>query len=154
MSSQGGRGQKLPILLSKKTTKRGGGGQKSPILRRHSLWTAPYCTTYSFVYSFLPVFGWLYYQLFVFDIWESQRLQFSATISSWKFKEQNSYQETFEMKECTFTYRTLCIMAIWVVEFPREGYKIRYIFLLNCLISLISQISYMTLNFANSILLL
>ena len=22
----------------------GGGGQKSPILRRHSLWTAPYCT--------------------------------------------------------------------------------------------------------------
>ena len=33
--------QKLPILLSKKTTKRGGGGQKSPILRRHSLWTAP-----------------------------------------------------------------------------------------------------------------
>ena len=34
--------QKLPILLSKKTTKRGGGGQKSPILRRHSLWTAPY----------------------------------------------------------------------------------------------------------------
>ena len=43
MSSQGGRGggQKLPILLSKKTTKRGGGGQKSPILRRHCLWTAP-----------------------------------------------------------------------------------------------------------------
>ena len=41
MSSQGGRGQKLPILLSKKTTKRGGGGQKSPILRRHSLWTDP-----------------------------------------------------------------------------------------------------------------
>ena len=31
---------KLPILPSKKTTKRGGGGQKSPILRRHSLWTA------------------------------------------------------------------------------------------------------------------
>ena len=44
MLSQGGRGggQKLPILLSKETTKRGGGGQKSPILRRHSLWTAPY----------------------------------------------------------------------------------------------------------------
>ena len=47
MSSQGGRvwGQKLPIFPSKKTTKRGGGGgggQKSPILRRHSLWTAPY----------------------------------------------------------------------------------------------------------------
>ena len=43
MSSQGGRGggQKLSILPSKKTTKRGGGGQKSPILRRHSLWTAP-----------------------------------------------------------------------------------------------------------------
>ena len=43
MSSQGGRGegQKLPILPGKKTTKRGG-GQKSPILRRHSLWTAPY----------------------------------------------------------------------------------------------------------------
>ena len=34
--------QKLPILPSKKTTKRGGGGQKSPIVRRHSLWTAPY----------------------------------------------------------------------------------------------------------------
>ena len=32
----------MPILISKKTTKRGGGGQKSPILRRHSLWTAPY----------------------------------------------------------------------------------------------------------------
>ena len=33
--------QKLPILLSKKTTKRGGGGQTLPILRQHSLWTAP-----------------------------------------------------------------------------------------------------------------
>ena len=46
MSSQGGRvgGQKFPILLSKKTTKRGGGGQKFPILRRHSLWTEPYGT--------------------------------------------------------------------------------------------------------------
>ena len=42
MSSQGGGGQKLPILLSKKTTKRGGGGQKLQILRRHSLWTASY----------------------------------------------------------------------------------------------------------------
>ena len=41
MSSQGGMGQKLPTLLSEKTTKRGGGGQKLPILRRHSLWTAP-----------------------------------------------------------------------------------------------------------------
>ena len=28
---------KLPILLSKKTTKRDGGGQKLPILRRHTL---------------------------------------------------------------------------------------------------------------------
>jgi hypothetical protein len=44
MSSQGqgGWGQKLPILLSKKTTKSGGEGQKLLILRRHSLWTAPY----------------------------------------------------------------------------------------------------------------
>ena len=44
MSSQGKRGvgQKLPILPSKKMTKRVGGGQKLPILRRHSLWTAPY----------------------------------------------------------------------------------------------------------------
>ena len=43
MSSQGGRGgQKLPILLNKKTTMSGGGGgQKVPILRRHSLWMAP-----------------------------------------------------------------------------------------------------------------
>ena len=41
MSSQGGEGQKLPILTIKKTIKGGGGGQKSPILRRHSLWTAP-----------------------------------------------------------------------------------------------------------------
>ena len=43
MSPQGGRGggQKLPILLSKKTTKKGGGGQKLSILRRHSLWMAP-----------------------------------------------------------------------------------------------------------------
>ena len=32
---------KLPILLTKKTTKREGGGQKTLILRRHSLWTAP-----------------------------------------------------------------------------------------------------------------
>ena len=39
--SRGEGGQKLPILLSKKTAKRGGGGQKLPILRRHSLWTAP-----------------------------------------------------------------------------------------------------------------
>ena len=37
----GGGGQELPILPSKKTTKRGGGSQKLPILRRHSLWTAP-----------------------------------------------------------------------------------------------------------------
>ena len=45
MLSQGGRGgQILPILLSKKTTKRGRGGQKSQILRRHSLWTTPYGT--------------------------------------------------------------------------------------------------------------
>ena len=43
MLSQGGRGgQKLPILLCKKTTKREGGCQKSPILRRHSLWTTPF----------------------------------------------------------------------------------------------------------------
>ena len=35
-------GQKLPILLSKKDDIDGGGGQKSPILRRHSLWTPPY----------------------------------------------------------------------------------------------------------------
>ena len=41
MLFRGGRGQKLPILLSKKTTMRGGGGQKLLILRRHSLWTAP-----------------------------------------------------------------------------------------------------------------
>ena len=42
VSVLGGEGvQKLLILFSKKTTKRGGGGQKSPILRRHSLWTAP-----------------------------------------------------------------------------------------------------------------
>ena len=37
-----GGGQKLPILLSKKTTKRrGGGGQKFPILRLDILLTAP-----------------------------------------------------------------------------------------------------------------
>ena len=35
-------GQKSSISLSKKTNKRWGGGQKSPILKRHSLWTAPY----------------------------------------------------------------------------------------------------------------
>ena len=40
MSQGGGVGQKMPILISKKTTKRGG-GIKSLILRRHSLWTAP-----------------------------------------------------------------------------------------------------------------
>ena len=37
----GGVGQKLPILLSKKMTKRGGGGQKLLILRQHILWMAP-----------------------------------------------------------------------------------------------------------------
>ena len=42
--SRGEGGQKFPILLSKKTTKRGGGGQNLPILRRHSLWTAPNLT--------------------------------------------------------------------------------------------------------------
>ena len=36
-----GGGQKLPLLLSEKTTKRRGGGQKLLILRRHGLWTAP-----------------------------------------------------------------------------------------------------------------
>ena len=41
MSQDGREGQKLPLYLVKKTTKRGGGGQKLPILRRHSLWTAP-----------------------------------------------------------------------------------------------------------------
>ena len=48
MSSwQGGEGGKpkdnlvnRPYLIEK-TTRGGGGGQKSPILRRHSLWTAP-----------------------------------------------------------------------------------------------------------------
>ena len=40
-TKRGGGGQKLPILHSKNTTKRGGGGQKLSILRRHSLWTAP-----------------------------------------------------------------------------------------------------------------
>ena len=39
--SGGGGGQKMPNLLSKKTTRRGAGGQKSPILRQHSLRTAP-----------------------------------------------------------------------------------------------------------------
>ena len=38
---EGGGGQKLLILHSKKMTKKGEGGKKSPILRRHSLWTAP-----------------------------------------------------------------------------------------------------------------
>ena len=37
MSSQGGGGQKVPLLLCKKTTKMEGGGQKSPILRRYTL---------------------------------------------------------------------------------------------------------------------
>ena len=32
----------MPILLSKKTTKKGRGGQKLSILRQYSLWTAPY----------------------------------------------------------------------------------------------------------------
>ena len=43
MSPQwGGRGgQKLPILQSKKTTKREEGGQNFPNLRRDSLWMAP-----------------------------------------------------------------------------------------------------------------
>ena len=31
----------MPILLSKKMTKKGGRGKKPTILRRHSLWTAP-----------------------------------------------------------------------------------------------------------------
>ena len=35
-----GGDQKLPILHSKKMTKRRG-GQKSPILKQHGLWTAP-----------------------------------------------------------------------------------------------------------------
>ena len=46
---------KLQILLSKKTTKRGGGGQKSPILRRHSLWTAPYSNFWTFEIASLPI---------------------------------------------------------------------------------------------------
>ena len=36
--------QKSPILSSKKTSKWEGGGQKPRILRRHSLWTAPWGT--------------------------------------------------------------------------------------------------------------
>ena len=39
---KGGGGQKLPILLGKKTNRRKEGGQKLPILRQHSLWAAPY----------------------------------------------------------------------------------------------------------------
>ena len=49
-SRQGGEGGKpkddlvnRPYLIEK-TTRGGGGGQKSPILRRHSLWTAPKLT--------------------------------------------------------------------------------------------------------------
>jgi hypothetical protein len=54
MSSQGGEGggSKLPILLSKKTTKMGGRGQKSPILRQHSLWTE-ICQLFSLVKNFI-----------------------------------------------------------------------------------------------------
>ena len=37
-----GGGSNISILLSKKGNKEWGGGQKSPILRQHSLWTAPY----------------------------------------------------------------------------------------------------------------
>ena len=51
-SRQGGEGGKpkddllnRPYLI-KNTTRGGGGGQKSPILRRHSLWTAPYHDAY------------------------------------------------------------------------------------------------------------
>ena len=33
--------QKLPVLPSKKTTKRAGEGQESLILRQHSLWMGP-----------------------------------------------------------------------------------------------------------------
>ena len=47
-SRQGGEGGKpkddllsRPYLIKKTTRGGGGGGQKSPILRRHSLWTAP-----------------------------------------------------------------------------------------------------------------
>ena len=50
---KGGGGQKLPTLLSEKTTKRGGGGQKLPILRRHSLWTAHYGTQDCFFQSLI-----------------------------------------------------------------------------------------------------
>ena len=46
-----GGGQKLPILHSKKTTKREGGGQNLPILRQHSLWTAPKCVIYVSFFS-------------------------------------------------------------------------------------------------------
>ena len=38
---------KLQILLNKKMTKRGEGVKKSPLLRRHSLWRAPYRRNYS-----------------------------------------------------------------------------------------------------------
>ena len=61
MSSQGWRGQKLPMLLSKKTTKRGGGGQKLPILRQQSLWTASkklWCGPHGFSEMQLSVCTW------------------------------------------------------------------------------------------------
>ena len=45
----GGGGQKFPILLSKKTTKRGGLGQNFLILRGHSLWTTP--NTVAFIHK-------------------------------------------------------------------------------------------------------
>ena len=42
MSSQGGRGSKIAnFTYIVKRQLRGGRGQKLPILRRHSLWTAP-----------------------------------------------------------------------------------------------------------------
>ena len=44
---KGGGGQKLPILPRKTTTNRGR-DQKLPILRRHSLWTAP-CIFWLFI---------------------------------------------------------------------------------------------------------
>ena len=83
MLSQGGRGgQKLPILLSKKTTKRGGGGQKSPILRRHSLWTAPYSNFWTFEIASLPIVPGHYSRKFGIPVIKKMFL--------WIFLHQNS----------------------------------------------------------------
>ena len=114
MSSQGGRGggQKLPILLSKKTTKRGGGGQKSIQLLTPRTQIPKVQTIHLALLSFC--FAQLSYPiiLFVFGFLGKIRLfELVKHAMLTKIKKKKVSLTSF----CNFTYQKIYIRQISII---------------------------------------